>query len=439
MLYDPDDLDPLVRSLRTGDRRPAALADDCCDRLDAVDGDVDAVLPEDGRHDRLTREAAALSARYDEPSDRPPLFGVPVGVKDIFHVDGYPTKAGSSVPPAAITGPQSTAVDRLLDAGALHFGKTHTTEFAYFDPAPTRNPNDLGHTPGGSSSGSAAGVAAGEFPFALGSQTVGSVIRPAAFCGIVGFKPSYDRIPRDGVIPFSPSVDHVGTFTGDVAGARRAADVLCDGWEPVAPDERPILGVVEGPYAEQATAAGRAGVEAGVDALADAGYEVRRVSMLDDIDAVNDRHDRLISAELALTHAEWFEEYGDRYAAETADLIERGRDVGTDELVDARVGAREFRDRVDERIREAGVDVVLSPAAPGPAPDGIDTTGDPVMNLPWTHAGTPALTVPCGRVGDLPLGLQCVAPFGTDESLLAWGESLADAVADVGEVGEAGE
>ncbi|WP_338738577.1 amidase [Haloplanus salilacus] len=434
MLYDPDDLDPLVRSLRTGDRQPVTLADDLCDRLNAVDDDVDAVLPETGRRDRLTREAAALSARHDEQSARPPLFGVPVGVKDIFHVDGYATRAGSSVPPAAITGEQSTAVDRLLDAGALHFGKTHTTEFAYFDPAPTRNPNDLGHTPGGSSSGSAAGVAAGEFPLALGSQTVGSVVRPAAFCGIVGFKPSYDRIPRDGVIPFSPSVDHVGTFTGDVAGARRAADVLCDGWEPVDPDGRPILGVADGAYTEQATPAGRAGVEAGVDALAAAGYEVRRVSMLDDIETINDRHDRLISAELALTHAEWFADHGDHYAPETGELIERGREVGTDELVDARVGARAFRDRVGERCREAGVDVLLSPAAPGPAPDSIDTTGDPTMNLPWTHAGTPALTVPCGRVGDLPLGLQCVSPFGTDESLLAWGEEIADVVADVGEV-----
>lgn len=435
MFHSPDALAPLVRSLRTGDRDPTALANDCCDRLDAVDDDIEAVLPESGRRDRLTREAAALSARYDEPSERPALFGVPVGVKDIFHVDGYPTRAGSSVPPAAITGSQSTAVDRLLDAGALHLGKAHTTEFAYFDPAPTRNPNDLTHTPGGSSSGSAAGVAAGEFPLALGSQTVGSVIRPAAFCGIVGFKPSYDRIPRDGVIPFSPSVDHVGIFTGDVAGARRAAGVLCDGWDPVDTDERPILGVVEGPYAEQATAAGRAGVETGVAALADAGYEVRRVPMLDGIETVNDRHDRLISAELALTHAEWFEEYGDRYAAATAGLIEQGREVGSGELADARTGAREFRARIGERIREAGVDVMLSPAAPGPAPEGIDTTGDPTMNLPWTHGGTPTLTIPCGRVGDLPLGLQCVSPFGTDESLLTWGESLANVVADVGEVG----
>jgi Asp-tRNA(Asn)/Glu-tRNA(Gln) amidotransferase A subunit family amidase len=434
MLTDPQPLEPLAVALRAGERSPTALIDDYADRIDSVDDDVAALVPEPGRRTRLRREAAALASQYDDPATRPPLFGVPVGVKDIFHVDGYRTLAGSSVPPAAITETESTAVRRLLDAGALHLGKTHTTEFAYFEPAPTRNPNDLAHTPGGSSSGSAAAVAAGMCPLALGSQTVGSVIRPAAFCGIVGFKPSYDRIPREGVVPFSTTADHVGTFTADVAGAARAASILCDGWVPADPGDRPVLGVVEGPYLDQATPAGRAGVEAGADALADAGYEVRRVSMLDDIEAVNDRHDDLTAAELALSHAERFAEHGDDFSETTAELIDIGRGVGVDELVDARAAARAFRDRVGDRIREAGVDLLLSPAAPGPAPEGIDDTGDPIMNLPWTHAGVPALTVPCGRADDLPLGLQIVAPFGEDESLLAWGRDIAAAVADVGAV-----
>ncbi|GAB3322134.1 amidase [Haloplanus rallus] len=437
MSTDRRPLDPLAGTLRAGGHTPTGVIDDCTDRIDAVEDDVQALVSEPGRESRLRREAAALEARYDEPSTRPPLFGVPVGVKDIFHVDGYRTRAGSAVPSATITDAESVAVRRLLDAGALHLGKTHTTEFAYFDPAPTRNPHALDHTPGGSSSGSAAAVAAGMCPLALGSQTVGSVIRPAAFCGVVGFKPSHDRIPLDGVVPFSPTVDHVGTFTADVAGAARAASVLCDGWEPVDPDDPPILGVVEGPYLEQATPAGRAGLDAGADALADAGYEVRRVSMLDDIEAVNERHDALTAAELALTHAERYAEYGEQFADTTADLIEAGREVGVDELVDARVAARAFRSRIGERTREAGVDLLLSPAAPGPAPTGIDDTGDPIMNLPWTHAGVPALTVPCGRVGSLPLGLQVVAPFGADEELLSWGAAIASAVADVGAVDDA--
>jgi len=433
-MYDPQPLAPLARSLRTGSRRPTALVTDLCDRIETVDDEVQSLLSETGRRDRLAREATALAAQHDDPASRPPLFGVPVGVKDIFHVDGFVTEAGASVPPSSITGPESTAFGRLRDAGAIHLGKTHTTEFAYFAPPPTRNPNDLGHTPGGSSSGSAAAVAAGLCPLALGSQTIGSVIRPAAFCGIVGYKPSYGRIPLGGVVPFAPSVDHVGTFTADVAGAARAAAALCDGWEPADPDDQPVLGIVEGPYADQATEAGLAGVEAGADALDAAGYDVRRVPMLDDIEAVNDSHDALAAAEFALTHAEWFADHGEGYAPETAELIERGQAVGVDELSAARAARLDLRERIEERAREAGVDLLLSPAAPGPAPEGIDDTGDPIMNLPWTNAGVPALTVPCGRVGDLPLGLQVVAPFGDDEALLAWGERIAAAVGDVGSV-----
>jgi len=438
MATDPQAMDPLAVTLRTGERTPTDVIENGIDRIDAVEDDVQALVPESGREPRLRREAAALAARHDEPSTRPPLFGVPVGVKDIFHVDGYRTRAGSAVPAAAITDAEATAVRRLRDAGALHLGKTHTTEFAYFEPAPTRNPRDLGHTPGGSSSGSAAAVAAGMCPLALGTQTVGSVIRPAAFCGIVGFKPSHGRIPLDGVVPFSPTVDHVGTFTADVAGAARAASVLCDGWAPATPGEQPTLGVVEGPYLDQATPAGRAGLDAGADALADAGYEIRHVSVFDDIEAINDRHDALTAAELALTHAERFADHGEQFADTTADLIETGRTVGVDELVDARAATREVRAQIGERLDEAGVDLLLSPAAPGPAPAGIDDTGDPIMNLPWTHAGVPALTVPCGRVDGLPLGLQVTAPFGADESLLAWGEGVAAAVADVGSVADTG-
>ncbi|SDZ76382.1 Asp-tRNAAsn/Glu-tRNAGln amidotransferase A subunit [Haloplanus vescus] len=434
MHYDPQRLAPLVRSLRRGDRRPVTLVDDLCDRLDATEADVDALRSEPGRRERLRREATALAAREADPASRPPLFGVPVAIKDIIHVDGHTTEAGSSVPPSAITGPEATVVSRLREAGALHLGKARTTEFAYFDPPATCNPCDLDHTPGGSSSGSAAAVAAGSVPLAIGSQTIGSVVRPAAFCGIVGFKPSYGRIPLDGVIPFAPSVDHLGTFTADVAGAAHAASVLCDGWSPVDPGEQPVLGVVEGAYLEQATEAGRAGIDAAAAALDDAGYDVRRVDVFDDIEAINESHQALSAAEFALTHAEWHTEYGDRYAPETVELIEEGRQVGVDELSDARAARFDVRRRIGEVVASSDVDLLLSPGAPGPAPSGIDDTGDPIMNLPWTNAGVPALTVPAGEVDGLPLGLQVVAPFGADESLLAWGAGIETAVADVGSV-----
>jgi Asp-tRNA(Asn)/Glu-tRNA(Gln) amidotransferase A subunit family amidase len=341
-----------------------------------------------------------------------------------------PTRAGSALPPEALAGEQGPAVTRLREAGALVLGKTVTTEFAYFDPGPTRNPHDIGHTPGGSSSGSAAAVAAGLTPFAFGSQTVGSVIRPAAFCGVVGVKPSHGRIPTDGVIPLSTSVDHVGYFTQDTDGAALAAALLCDDWRPLpAPVERPTLGVPEGPYLEQATELARDAFESHVERLSAAGYEVRRVDVFAHIDAVNERHNRLVAADAALAHHEWFEAYGDRYAPETRALIEEGMDVTASEIAAARRGRETLRERLHDAMDDRGVDVWVAPAAPGPAPEGVDDTGDPVMNLPWTHAGLPTVALPAGETDDgLPLGVQCAARFGDDEDLLRWSHGLADAL-----------
>ncbi len=168
------------------------------DRVEALfaerEPEVRAFLPEEGRFDRLRREAAALEARWPDPERRPPLFGVLAGVKDIFHVDGFETGGGSRLPPEVLRGPEAASVTTLRAAGALILGKAVSTEFAYFAPGPTRNPWNPEHTPGGSSSGSAAAVGAGLAPLALGTQTIGSIIRPAAFCGAVGYKPSYERI-----------------------------------------------------------------------------------------------------------------------------------------------------------------------------------------------------------------------------------------------------
>ena len=418
-------------SLRTGSRSIGEYLGTLADRVEVVEPEVHALLDEVGRWDRLDGQAAALEARYDAPADRPPLYGIPVGVKDIFHVDGFETRAGSDLPPTMLTGAEAESVSRLRKAGALVLGKTHTTEFAYFEPGPTRNPHDPAHTPGGSSSGSAAAVAAGLCPLALGTQTVGSVIRPAAFCGIVGFKPTRGRIPTDGVIPFSTSVDHVGLFTQDLAGARIAAPVLCDGWRTLPdPDERPVIGVPDGPYIEQAEPVGVDRFEESVDALDTAGFEVTRVPVMDDIAAVNDRHDDLTAADMALAHHDWFERYGDRYSDTTADLIREGREVSTARLAEGRSSRTALRSALETAMDSHGIDVWISPAAPGPAPEGIDSTGDPVMNLPWTHAGVPTVTVPAGWVGNLPVGLQCAARWMADEQLLAWAEAIAPFVGD---------
>ena len=421
----------VAASLRSSEIQPTSYVESLHTRAQDVEPEIHALLEEPDRWGRLQREASALEARFNDPADRPPLYGVPVGVKDIFHVDGFPTEAGSDVPPEALTGAEAAAVRALRETGALVLGKTVTTEFAYFEPGPTRNPHDVDHTPGGSSSGSAAAVAAGLCPLALGSQTIGSVVRPAAFCGVVGLKPTYGRIPIDGVLPVAPSVDHVGCFTRDVRGARLAASVLYDHWQPDSTIEAPVLGVPAGPYLEQADDVGLEGFEEHAERLERAGYEVRRVDLLDDVDEVNDRHQRLVAAETALSHAELFDEYGEHYAEATAELIREGHAVDVGKLCVARVGRRELRESVERTMDEEGIDVWICPGAPGPAPEGIGNTGDPVMNLPWTHCGLPAVALPASTVEGLPLGLQCVSRFGSDERLLSWAEGIAGALPGV--------
>ena len=303
-----------------------------------------------------------------------------------------------------------------------------TTEFAYFAPGPTRNPVAPGRTPGGSSSGSAAAVAAGLAAAALGSQTIGSICRPAAFCGVVGFKPTYERVPRGGVIPLSPSLDHVGWLAADVELAGALAEALCDGWRAaVAAPARPVVGVPEGPYLERASPGAQVAFRVACERLADVGIEVQPAPAFPDFDAVDQRHRLLVAAEAWQVHERWFARFGDRYHAETRALLERGRAADPRAVEAARAGRGELRVELESLMAAYGIDLWISPAAPGPPPEGLATTGDPVMNLPWTHAGLPTLALPAGRDADgLPHGVQLAARADADEELLAWGEALSE-------------
>jgi Asp-tRNA(Asn)/Glu-tRNA(Gln) amidotransferase A subunit family amidase len=321
-------------------------------------------------------------------------------------------------------------VRRLRDAGALVAGKTESAEFAMFAPTPTRNPHAPGHTPGGSSSGSAAAVAAGIVPLALGTQTGGSIIRPAAYCGVVGFKPSYGRLPAHGVVPCSPSLDTVGLFTQDAAGMPLAASIVLEGWR-AAPTGRglPVVGVPDGPYLEYARPGARQAFEGQLARLAESGVGVRRVRALEDIERLDRQHRWLMFGEAALQHRSWFARYRSLYRAQTAALIEEGRRVTKAQLAKARAGRDVLRDRLHAAMDAEGIDLWASPAATGPAPRGLASTGDPAMNRVWTYAGLPAIALPAGRSrGGLPLGLQLVARFGDDERLLAWAEQIESVV-----------
>jgi Asp-tRNA(Asn)/Glu-tRNA(Gln) amidotransferase A subunit family amidase len=398
-----------------------------CDRIDEIDPLVRAIVPEPGRRERLLGEVAALGARYPDPAARPALYGALVGVKDIIAVDGLPTRGGSALPPEALAMPEASVVTRLREVGALILGKTVTTEFAARDPGATTNPHNRAHTPGGSSSGSAAGLAAGLFHLSLGSQTVGSVIRPAAFCGVAGYKPSAGRIPRDGVITYSESADHVGLFANDAAGLRRAAPAVVTSWDSsveVDTGTPPRVGVTEGPYLDQADHDARITLEAALAHL-DGPAHVLRMRVFEDIAEINRRHEALVAAEFAEAHADRFAEWGSLYRPFSAQHVEEGRAVRAEDVAAGRASQLKLRASIDELCSSYELDLVASVPAVGAAPEGLSWTGDARMNLPWTHSGHPAVTIPAGTNPDgLPMGVQLIAPFGHDEQLLAWAEHL---------------
>jgi len=424
--YQQMTLPSLLATLRSGADELLVYLDWLETRFEEQEPLVRAFVPEEGRLARLRRESRRLLDQYPDPATRPPLFGLPIGVKDIFHVDGFVTRAGSKLPVELLQGPEAECVTALRQAGALILGKTITTEFAYFGPGPTRNPRHLDHTPGGSSSGSAAAVAAGLCPFAFGTQTIGSINRPAAYCGVVGFKPSYDRISTQGIIPLSPSFDTVGFFTSDVAGAERMAAHLVEGWREATPAQAaPLLGIPGGPYLEKATPEGLAHFREDCRRLTAAGFELKSVDVLPDFEEMRRQHLLLVAAEAARFHAGWFSRYESLYHPKTADLIRAGQDTSDDAIAAARAYRLGARERLATTMDAQGIDILLTPSAPGPAPRGLESTGDPIMNLPWTHTGLPTLTIPTGTdAAGLPLALQLVGRWREEETLFQCGKAI---------------
>ena len=341
-----------------------------------------------------------------------PLRGVPFGAKDIFETRGMATEYGSPLYAGRKGERDAAVIDDLRKAGAVLLGKTHTTAFASFDPAPTRNPRWPGHTPGGSSSGSAAAVAAGMVPFALGTQTLGSVLRPASYCGVCGFKPSFGLIPNEGVLPFAPSLDTVGFFTETVA------DMACL-WS---------RGFGGGSNARLLRAAHFrvAAEEPMARAVNDAAERLRAGGVPVDALDLPEGWDRLAAAartindyEGARTHAARYREFGERIGLRLAALVGRGLEMPEGEYTDALAHVTRMRARLANVLWE--YPAILSPAATGPAPAGFDSTGDPANNAPWTALGVPAISVPLAVAG-APLGLQITAAWGRDDALVAVAE-----------------
>jgi Asp-tRNA(Asn)/Glu-tRNA(Gln) amidotransferase A subunit family amidase len=320
----------------------------------------------------------------------------------------------------------------LKNAGAVIMGKTVTVEFANYGPGPTRNPNNLEHTPGGSSSGSAAAVASGLCPLALGTQTAGSVIRPAAYCGIVGFKPTFERISTSGVIPLAPSLDTLGYYTSDVAGAEFAASIMVDQWQPKKHESNPVLGIPNGSYLERADMSALLHFHGICDQFRNAGLKLKSINLFEDIKALEKMHDSICDAEFAGVHDPWFKAYGARYSEGNSQAIFRGQKISPQRLGIARNNRRLLREHIMQAMQKKRLTALIAPAAPGPAPKGLHSTGDWIMNLPWTHAGLPVVNLPLGSSqGRLPLGLQLIGHYSGDEALLSLAGTLENLLKEI--------
>ena len=419
----PLSLSRSVSDLRNGTLDLEDYLNGICDRVEKTDPVISSFLPEPGRRERLIKEAKILKQQYPDPSDRPVLYGIPIGVKDIFRTDGFLTQAGSLLPPELFSGIESSVVTALRNAGAVIFGKTITTEFAYFEPGPTCNPHNQLHTPGGSSSGSAAAVACGFTPLALGTQTIGSIARPASYCGIYGFKPSFGRIPTDGIIPFSESADHVGFFTQDLEGIELVAEILCEQWKPISkqPDRLPVIGVPSGKYLNQADQEITGLFRGKIYELKQTGCLIKEMDLFGEIDTINDTHKRMIAADFFNVHKNWFKEFEHLYRPATRELILEGKKINSETLDSLRKQRFSIRKRTEEFRIKNKIDLWVSPSSCTPPPVGLNSTGSPLMSLPWTFMGLPAVTVPSGTTSEgLPFGLQFSGAFMEDEILLTW-------------------
>jgi amidase len=347
-----------------------------------------------------------------------PLAGIPFGAKDIIDTRGIGTEYGSPIYRGRVAVEDAEIITELKSRGAVLFGKTQTTAFAYITPAPTRNPSNLNHTPGGSSSGSAAAVAAGMVPLALGTQTKGSMLRPASFCGVTGFKPTFGLFSMKGVLPFAKSLDTLGFFTQtprDMLALWHALDrqsVRADGVVFAAPDPMPPV-----------EPAMHSAFQSAIQDLLSAGLQIRSIDIAGMLVTLGEATHVVMCYEGARFHQQRYEEHGDGLA-DLAELVRSGLAIPEARYDEARRHIDTCRATVASLYDSTPV--VLVPAATGPAPRGLASTGDPAMNAPWTALGTPAISIPLPVGADLPLGLQLTAAHGQDGLLLRTAVRVSD-------------
>ena len=419
-----------AQRIRDGLLTSEELVESCLARIRQVEPTVHAWTFLDEKH--ALEQARAADERRRSGEGVGPLNGVPVGLKDIIDTSDMPTENGTVLHKGRMPRKDAAVVAMLRAAGAVMLGKTVTTECAYFHPGKTRNPHNPEHTPGGSSSGSAAAVAAGMVPLALGSQTNGSVIRPAAFCGAYGFKPTHGLIPRTGILALSRALDQVGFFSRTLDDLALLAETLV-GYDEGDPDTRPrarvdfraianeeppvepMLAFIRTPHWERADAATKEGF---AELQATLGERMEEVQLFPSAEAAWDWHRTIMEAEMAANlEREWLKG-AKKLSEKLRSLIERGREVRAVDYQRALRMIAPLQESFDDLFMQR-YDAVITPAAPGSAPKGLRATGDPAFCSLWTLCGLPAVSLPLLQdAAGLPIGVQLVGRRNFDARLL---------------------
>ncbi len=427
MLEELPSIAQAAREMREGTLRASDLVEHCLARIEQLEPRLQAWVQVDA--DGARREARRLDKLQADDDWAGLLHGIPVGIKDIIDVGGWPTLCGSPLCAGHVAAKDAAVVAALRKAGAIILGKTVTTEWASFDPPKACNPWNPDCTPGGSSSGSAAAVATEMCLAAIGTQTGGSILRPAAFCGLSGLKPGYGELPMDGIAPLSMHLDHVGPMArrvGDLYAvwqalaaeahgslesmfSRRWADSDLETWIDAYGLNKTLF-VLEGPLLDRMTGEMRAAFDAALSRLKSS-VSLRPLRLPDSFDHVLAWHRRIMSAEAAAVHRETFPSRRSEYSPSIAGLLDEGRGLSAVDYAEALIRREEVRREMAELLNthEDVLGCLVMPTTLGPAP-AANTTGDPAFNSPWSYLGWPALTIPCGLSSSgLPLGLQFIA------------------------------
>jgi len=419
--------------IQSGRLAAVALLEECLARIDRLEPKVRAWVLVD--RERALAEARQRDEELRRGQWRGPLHGIPLGIKDIIDVFDWPTGCGSPLWQNSIARQDAPVVQHLREAGAVLIGKTVTTQYASFDPPVTRNPWKLDRTPGGSSSGSAAAVACGMCLGALASQTGGSITRPAAFCGVPGCKPSYNRVNAAGVLPLAASMDHVGVIANCAADLALMLEVIA--WKNPKSEIRnpkeepralvsdfgfrisdlPRLGLLHGMFDQRADAVMREAMDRACTRLRDQGATVAEVPLPPAFAEVEPRHRVVMAVEAAQYHEQRLRRHPEDYAPRIRSLLEEGLKCPAPEYARCKEHQRDLSTKMTLCLQS--VDALITPATRGSAPD-AGTTGDPIFNSPWSYVGFPTVSLPVELSPDgLPLSIQLVGRMFEEERLLA--------------------